>query len=135
MDLNKLDLQPVSDEGADMHLEHPVTGERLFNDDGDAMVIRLIGRDSKRFRAKNAQIANRKMAKRNNRNSVEELDSDGAELLAACTLGWSGLALNGEPLPFSEQNALKLYTNPGYRWIREQVDTFIADRANFFMTA
>jgi hypothetical protein len=138
MDLSNLDLQPSADQGSDLHLEHPVTGEKLYfgeADDRKPMTIRLVGRDSKRFRRKEAEILNRTMAKQSRKASVESSEENGIELLAACTIGWSGIAFGGEEVAFSEKAAAELYAKPGYKWIREQVDRFIAERANFFPTA
>ena len=59
---------------------------------------------------------------------AEELETD---LLVAATIGWSGLVLHGEPLPFSKEAALKLYTDPRRRWLRQQVKDALDDRENF----
>ena len=54
------------------------------------------------------------------------------ELLAACTLGWSGIEWKGAPLEFNQSNAVMLYRE--LSWLRSQVELFIADRQNFFLT-
>ena len=126
MDLKQFDVAATAEKGVYLVLEHPVTGEEL-----DAK-IKLIGRDSSRFRNKMRDIAQKAAAAGKKRKTVdlEKADREGAELLAACTLGWVGIEEEGKPVPFSEAEAVRLYTD--YRWIREQVDAFIADRANFF---
>jgi hypothetical protein len=60
---------------------------------------------------------------------VEEIESDGLELLAACTKSWSGVVIEGKQVAFSHEAAADLYTR--FPWIKEQVDTAIGDRANF----
>lgn len=79
------------------------------------------------------KISDRRLQKRFSKgkakfNSAEMLE-DGLELLVACTKGWKHIKISGVVLPFSEENSRMLYTK--YPWIREQVDTFVNDRANF----
>jgi hypothetical protein len=63
--------------------------------------------------------------------SQEEENERGIALLVACTLGWEGMVMNGKEYPFTSENARALYANPGYTWLRTQVDEFIGDRSNF----
>lgn len=56
-------------------------------------------------------------------------DADRLELLVACTKGWNGFELNGREFPYTQRNANTLYTR--FKFIREQVEEFIADRGNF----
>lgn len=60
-------------------------------------------------------------------------DDEAAEtdLLVACTLGWSGISRGGKPLAYSADEARKLYTDPGRRWLRDQVRTYLADAQSF----
>lgn len=127
MDLNKLDLSAQADKGADLSLEHPVTGEEL------GITITLLGTDSAVYRnhareLQRARIA--KMAKsRNKKIDFSVTEDEEADALAVCTVGWSGVVLNGKELEFSHDAAVDLYVS--YPWIKEQVDAFIGDRANF----
>lgn len=57
---------------------------------------------------------------------VEETD-----LLAACTLGWKGIAVNGKEIPFSQAEAAKLYADPALRWFRAQVKAAMDERELF----
>lgn len=131
MDLN-LHLAQSSDEGADMALRHPVTDEVLHGDDEQPIVFRLAGSDSGRWRRKIKQLGARLAEKRNRKLTPDQAEAQGAELLACVTLGWSeNFTVDGEPLPFSEDAARKLYL--AQPWIREQVDLFVGDRANFLL--
>jgi hypothetical protein len=49
--------------------------------------------------------------------------------VVSATVGWSNIEDGENPIPFSEGNARDIYTR--FIWIREQLETFIADRANF----
>lgn len=132
MDLGKFNVEKAADEGAELHLEHPVTGEKLYTEDGEKISIRLVGMDSTKYRRAMSRIASKNMGKRQKQRSIEKAEQEGAELLAACTVGWQNIVV-GEPLEHSEEAAYDLYV--GQRWIREQVDEFVADRANFFQNA
>lgn len=57
---------------------------------------------------------------------VEETD-----LLAACTLGWKGIAIAGKEIPFSQAEAAKLYADPALRWFRAQVKTAMDEKELF----
>ena len=55
---------------------------------------------------------------------------EGAKFLAAITAGWShNLELNGEPLKFNRENAVKLYMDQD--WIGKQVLDFSQDMSNY----
>jgi len=131
MDLNDFNLTEASEQGADMQLEHPVTGEPLEHD-GKPMVIHLAGVDSVAYRKKQRALQNKRLQlmARSRKPDFDDIDSDGVELLAACTLGWSGLVMGGKELKFTRAEAVDLYEKQV--WIREQVDAFVGDRANFF---
>jgi len=128
-DLSELDTTKISNEGFDVELYHPATNVGL------GIVIRVLGRDSDEFRkVSNAQIKRR--TERFNRGGFrqpaitpEELEQNTIEILAACTVGWSGVVVDGKEIPFSKDNAKMLYTR--FPWIREQIDAAIGDRANF----
>lgn len=134
MDLSNLALASSAEEGAALHLKHPVTGEPLFCDDGKPMSITVVGMDSDRFRKAERSIANQRLRqaqrRRSSTMSMEDIEKETVRAFAACTLDWS-LQMGGKPLPFSTDEAVKLYGNPDYGWIREQLDDFMSDRANF----
>jgi hypothetical protein len=65
--------------------------------------------------------------------TLEDLERDGIELTVACTTGWKNMVIDEQEIPFSVENARKVYTQ--YTWIREQVDGFVNDRANFLPKA
>lgn len=128
MDLASLDMAAAADRGADMALEHPVTGAPLLTDAGEPITIRLLGNDSREFRAAISDLADKQAGKR--RQSLEAAEAHSVDLLARLTTGWHGIVYNGEALAFTRENAARIYRERP--WIREQVDKFIGDRGNFF---
>ena len=123
MDL--LQLLPV--DNIAIKLKHPVTGDEL-----DA-TIKVYGKDSSVFQNAIKQRAKAQIARKSKDIDLEANDKDSIELLADCTQGWSGIAEGSKELVFSRDAAIVLYTK--YKWIREQIDIAIGDRANFFINA
>lgn len=134
MDLSKINLEKMAEQGADMELMHPVDNEVMLQDNKSPITIKLVGTDSKAYRNKNRDFQRKRIAKmtksRTKTIDYTVSDEDACELLAECTIGWSGIVVEGKPLEFSKENAEILYMQ--FNWIREQVDAFIGDRANFF---
>jgi hypothetical protein len=126
MDLSTIDLTKSAEAGADLTLEHPVTGEPLD------IIITLAGTDSASYRAKQKEIQNKRITKmaRGKKADFSITDDEACDILAGCTLGWVGILESGKELEFSVLNAKDLYIK--HFWIREQVDAFMGDRANFF---
>ncbi|MDB6454693.1 hypothetical protein [Falsirhodobacter sp. 20TX0035] len=128
MDLADFDLTAAADRGADMQLEHPVTGEPLVTDTGEEITIRLLGNDSREFRAALSDLAEKQAGKK--RQSLAAAEAHSVDLLARLTLGWQGIVYKGVPLEFTRENAAMLYRERPF--IREQIDRFIGNRGNFF---
>jgi hypothetical protein len=79
--------------------------------------------------------------------TADEADRRGAKILAAATVGWyskepsvkpgepdkieQGLPFGETRLAFSTAEAEKLYANPGFDWLRAQVDRAVGEVANF----
>ena len=126
-DLATLDTAKVAEEGAELRVAHPTTGEDL------GITITLIGTDSKTFRDISKIRATMALKKKTREIDLDQNEQDSIELLARCTKGWSGITENGKDIPFSYENAVKIYTK--YLWLREQIDRFMADRSNFLPSA
>lgn len=134
MDLSKINVEKFAELGAEMEVVDPYTNEVMVQDNKLPVTIKLIGSDSKAFRNKNRDFQRRRIAKmvKNRAKTIDYTisDEDACELLAECTIGWSGIIFEGKPLEFSKENAEILYLS--LIAVREQVDLFIGDRANFF---
>lgn len=145
MSLASLNTAFAANEGRPMTVVHPVHRTPLtFGNDKEPVQIDLLGSDS------DACVAVEHASRNDNLEAMREgaklsaadLDLRSAKGLAKATTGWRGIPQgwidNTEdetPAPFSQANALKLYTNKGVRWVKEQADKFIADRANFLPAA
>jgi len=132
-DLSNLNTTDSGDTGAKLHLRHPGTDELLYADDAETkpVEIKLCGSDSKRFRKINAQLVRRMQGKKKQTN--DDVENGVTEQLVGVTLGWQNLIMNGQEQVFDQETATNIYNE--YRWIREQVAAFVADRSNFLPTA
>lgn len=128
MDLSKLNTAQLSDEGVEMQLRHPVNGELL-----DCWIT-LCGQDSRVHRQKRKEIRSKAM-KQKIEDAVEASEQHAMDLRIASTLGWRGLEIDGKEFKYSADNAVKLYSDPGFDWLVNQVDRFMGDRANFLPKA
>ena len=123
-DLASLDSAAKAEDGAELEVLHPISGEKL------GIAIRLAGTDSAVHRKATTAIASRRTKGGFRRNiNLDDLQAESIEILARCTLGWSGVVLDGKDVPPSKEAAAALYTR--FPWLREQVETFISDRANY----
>lgn len=126
-DFASRDVAAKAEEGAELEVLDPVTGESV------GVFITLAGADSSVHRKTMAMIAKRRIngAKgfRNKGYDPEKFEAESIEVLAACTLAWKGVVVDGSSLPCSRDNAVRLYTR--FPWLREQVEQFVSDRTEY----
>jgi hypothetical protein len=128
-DLNS--LKPVmADDGAVLNIVHPETEEVI-----EGMTITLLGQDSKVYRklqmGKQQAALNRiSKGKKAVDFDAEKLAEDSIDDLVKLTVSWSGFTLEGKKLDCTPENIRSVYAD--WAWIKEQVQEFVADRANFF---
>jgi hypothetical protein len=132
LDLSTLDTVKASEDGVPLEVRHPITGAVLANGSGGPVMLILAGADSDKAKRADRATVNRRLKMTGRRSmtmTAEELDADALEILAACTLGWSGFELDGQELECNPQNAKRLYAQ--FPWLREQAEAFRQDRSNF----
>lgn len=134
MDLASIDTVKGANAGAEVKLYHPSTNEDM------GITIRVLGKDSDEFQKINRAQSKRRMEQmskggfRGANIPLESIEQDGLELLASLTKTWKQgdkqtLTLDGVELACNKDNAVLIYKR--FPWIKEQVDSFIGDRANF----
>lgn len=143
-DLLSLNTGNAANEGRTLHLKHPTSQVPLYFGEGDdkqPITIDLLGQDSDVFikEERKARAATIERMTKQAKYSPEADDQRTDATLARCTVRWSNIpqgwldnSNNAEPADFNPANVLKLYSNPGMKWLRLQVDEFIAARSNFF---
>lgn len=136
MSLAKLNTAVAAEQGAAVEILHPTTNLPL----GITFYVR--GTDSAAFRDITRKQQNRRMeASKKSRTArsltSEELDAESIEVLVACTAGWEEGGRNeielsdGEFVCCTPDNVRRVYSDPGFSWLREQVDREVGDRSNF----
>jgi hypothetical protein len=132
MDLNDFNFKESSAQR--MELLNPATEETLRGEDGEAIWIEVHSADSDMFRSAMRRYGNKKLQKGSKKQTVEEVEEVSCKILAEATSAWSNnLIVNGEHPECTAKNAEWLYEE--YLWIREQVDKFVNERANFLTSA
>lgn len=122
-DLAALKTTETHEEGAELELTHPTTGEPL------GAFIMVVGTDSETYNKARRKMTDKRLKRKLSKLTMEDVERENIEMLASCTKGWRGVVINKEEVPYTFANACTLYTE--YPWIREQVDAFMGDRANF----
>lgn len=129
MDLSQFDTTQASEQGVVMPVINPLTRKPLLTDDGDAITITLLGMDSNVYRKHASATLKRRISPRGLNMNVDGMEDEAIELLVTCTTAWENIEIDGEKPPFSKQAVREAYGR--FRWLREQADEFINDRANF----
>ena len=128
MDFSSFDPAAKADEGADMTVVHPATGEAFKDKDGKPVTIRVRGMESRVIRE-----IDREFERRVARGLEVDRDEKGMKMLVAATISWSGVYWEGKPLTCTPENARMLYTERDF--IGRQVVRFAARSANFLEDA
>lgn len=133
--LESIDTRTLSESGVEVVIRKLNSTEPLRAANGDTVKIKVLGPDSAKYRALSRANIRKRLAKMaENKQAtdadLDENEADALDMLAACTMSWVGvLTTKGEPIDCTAENARKLYES--YPIVREQVDSFISDRANF----
>ncbi len=61
----------------------------------------------------------------------EEEERQEIDRLAAFTLGWQGIGVDGKEIAFSKEAAADLYAKPEMAWLRRQLQAGLGDLENF----
>lgn len=128
-DLKKNNLAEQSETGYEFELVYPATGEAV-----DAFIT-VRGNESKavknflRKRFNENQVLVKKGKKKDDSITIEEFLDNQIELAVVKTIGWRGIQVDGADLPFTQENAEKIYRE--HEWIREAVEKESAEIENF----
>ncbi|MAO65047.1 MAG: hypothetical protein CL666_08605 [Balneola sp.] len=132
MDLSNLSVDPEN-QTAVLTVLHPTTHAPLTDEDGNEVTITIHGPDSKAQTELQRKFRNKALkdgVKRKNMSiSSEQLEARALDMDVAATADWQNIGLDGKELECTPENVKMVYTK--LPWIREQVEEFMADRANF----
>lgn len=119
--MSLFDLLPVA---IDLDLKHPVTGDLLGKS------LKVVGPDSSQFRASIKAAFMRKAALAGKQDSLEALEAESTDLIASTIVGWSDDAYFGGS--YTSEAARAIVANPGFSWLRGQLEEFVQDSKRFF---
>jgi hypothetical protein len=138
-DLSAIESRKQAETGKFFPLKNPATGEPLLDEEGKPLEIKISGVDASRIKnAVEQRNKSRRQALAGTKpgdeppdfNTWETKEKDLIDDLVTLTVDWTpNISLDGEPLPFSKENALKLYTR--FPEIAEQMTLMATNRVNF----
>jgi predicted membrane GTPase involved in stress response len=144
MELTSIRIADNADIGAEMEVVHPATKEPfepIFDDNGKAIgsdlskplnaYIRVLGVDSKEYQRRIRGWIEKNRAKTAKQIGLADHEKNAMESRIACVVGWRGIELNGKELECTQDNVRMVLTDPNARYLCEQIDEFMSDRANF----
>lgn len=131
-DFNIIDCATAADEGRDMEVKKP-NGEVLRLEDGSPVTIKVHGRLSTRARNAERKLVEMRLeaAQAGKKRNQDDAERENLELTLSMVSGWNIPTLDGQPFPYSEENARKLLTDRRFTIVREQITAFINSDANF----
>jgi hypothetical protein len=124
MELNKLSTATAHSAGAECNILSPVDGSPTD------VFITIRGADSKEWRSlKKKQTT--KILEAKAAGKMDDLDYDKMDVdaLVDATISWRGLTKDGQEYPFTQENAVELYSSSPS--VVNQLLEFLTDRANF----
>lgn len=126
----------VDDITSRMEVMNDSTGSPLVDENGDPSWIELRPLDSEPVRKHDRKVGDRRLATAQRGLQTltsAQLDRETAERLAAATVAWHVVDLNGKFVdePFATAAAVELYSLPGWSWLRRQVERHLSSQANF----
>lgn len=138
-DLNDIDTKKLSEAGVALQIKR-LDGTPLVNAAGESVTITLLGPDSAKYRALTRESIKKRLDRRVQgaadvtMDDLDQIERETIEILVVCTVGWTGVRTpEGETIACTQDNARRLYEN--YPVVREQVDAFVGNRANFLQAS
>ncbi len=139
-DLGAIETRKYAEQGVFFPILHSVTGEPIVDDKGEQLKIKISGADASRIKtAVEEREAARKAADATEKppaiqSSWQKREQDVIDDLVLLTEGWTdNIELDGQPFPFSKENAAVLYSR--FPEIAEQMTRKATNRLNFMPTS
>lgn len=140
MDLLKLNVVEMANQGVQVELTYPMDGkdgdvefekgDTILDDDGKAWGVTVLGSDSDTYRnaqkKRLSQKINQKKGDKQNKIDLDHEERKGAELLAKCTTSMYVLE-GGKSVKNEFSEYVRVYLS--YPWVREQVEKEMGDRS------
>jgi hypothetical protein len=136
-EISTRDSKAVAERGIVVPWIDPETKEIVVDEKGVQVSCTLLGGDAGVVAAKSDKNFNKfwdKLSKgqKDNDRAAESRETTITRLSVATTSWTPNWTYDGEILPCNEQNARKVYGDPRFRWLLDQLAVVIDDRARFF---
>jgi hypothetical protein len=95
------------------------------------IVLKVVSADSKQFHEVISQHAQAALGREDDL-PIADRQRQTAEQIASCITGWQGLEDERGAVQYSRDKATELMQNPELAFVREQVESFVVRRQNFF---
>ncbi len=139
LDLRQLDVVAAAESGTIVELLHPGTRKPLRDDEQKPYFVEIYSFDASSVRDLEKRFQNkRNEAIRKQKDAgldVDTLETETVAKLSAATIRWYLPPVDGETLECTHANKKRVYGDPGFVWIAEQLIDAGKDRARFFEKA
>ena len=129
-------LKPMTlvNEGAKLMLKNP-NNTPAVRADGEQLWIKVrsfysVATRETQHRIQDQRISDAKNGLQNNV-SAAGMEQDTIDNLCSVTVEWNFVSKDGAPIPCTTETARKLYADPLFASVRQQVNTFANENANF----
>lgn len=139
MEFDKFNSRGAAEEGARLHLCHPVTGEPLNDPKGGPCVVIVRGAESRKAQEAAARARNARAGKDEKPGSLEELHAQLVKAAKPLIMGFENLEVDGRPATAEDADAFlnlqMINGSPDEKSFAEQVLAFSTKRANYLGNA
>lgn len=105
----------------------------LLEGDPSGLRVRVRSADSRQFREAMDKLTRAAVKRKAQSMTFEDSERSQVDILLAVTADWSGFEDDdGKAMPFTEANGRRIYGDPGYKWLTDQVTRAADDRRRFF---
>lgn len=125
------DIKPVA---AKFYLKHPVSREVIKDDNDKEVFWNVVGHDSQEYYQSKQDFVKylEQLGDKSKDLTSEEYRQQAVKQISSMVIGWDEQFNDFMGGKFSRKKVEELLASPEHNWIMAQLDTFLADRSNFF---
>lgn len=116
---------------ATLHLEHPETGAKLYDENNKPVEIVMLGKSSPQYRNAFLKMQNKHLNRGKKKPTAELYQEEAVQLLVACSVRANNLVLADGREINSPETFTELYSDESLEWVKDQADAFLGDVSNF----
>lgn len=120
-------------ESAFVHLRDPESGEKLHDDEGNAVGVEIYGKASAQYKTALSNLNRKNTMRKGRAPSFEEAVEDNIAILVAITKGVQNLDLEGK-VPTTSADVKAMYSEADLYWVKDQVQEGLEDTSAFMQS-